>query len=159
MKALGAEEEQFIVYHGKIGSKEDMFNIVNNLNTIKGTIRKSAIMSKIKELKLDPTKIDIHKFPQAIITPAITKEDMDNKSTELQRRAKINEMTLKIAKEIAQQMLDEKDELITFLVVQDRPVAVLRIPFSKTATAREKAQDIKRRIQDALEEVENCDST
>jgi len=152
-RANGNKKEHVVVYRRAIKSKEDEFNLVNNLNAIKGTLRKGSILKVIKQQNLDPTKLDIHKMPYDLLMPVITSEDFESIQNEAQRNAKINAMSLSIAKEIAATLIDERDELLSFMVVKDKPVAVIRIPFQSSKEAREKANSLKNIIQKALEGI------
>lgn len=130
--------------------KEDEFNLVNNLNLIKGEVTGSEIIKKVRENNLNVEKLDLFRFPASQLFPRLTSEDLTKKENEQERLAKINDLTLKVAKEIAKVMVEEKDELVTFLVVNDKACAAIRIPFKSGSEARKKAGDIKKKIQESL---------
>ncbi|HBJ80732.1 ParB N-terminal domain-containing protein [Pseudothermotoga sp.] len=155
-KALGHKTVK-VVKITKSLDKEEEFNLVNNLNLVRGEISRSEIIKKVRQLKLNPEKLDLFKFPVTQLFPRLNAEDIVEKDNEQQRLAKINELTLKIAKEIAKTMVEEKDELVTFIVVKDKACAVLRIPFKSGKIAREKAEHIKKIIQKAIISEVNTD--
>jgi len=74
---------------------------------------------------------------------------------EAQRAAKIADLTLRVSGLIAKQMIDGKDDILTFLVVEDKIAAVIRIPFSSGQTARKSAGEIKKGMEQFLMGVIN----
>ncbi|MDH7597534.1 MAG: ParB/RepB/Spo0J family partition protein [Methanothrix sp.] len=153
LRSLGVKRVPVVLYKGRIETREDMFNLVNNMNLIRGTIRKSELIRKIREFDLDPTKLDLHKNPWTLLVPKVTEEDIARRDAEAMRNAKIQDMALKIAKEIAKTLIMEKDEFLTFIVVHDRPAAVIRIPFKSMKMARDRSVEIKKRIESALADI------
>ena len=140
---------------------EEEFNLVNNMNLVHGDSNKRDLVKIIRTHKLDPTKVDLFKLPTDLLMPSIEPSDLLKHDKEIQRSMAIQKLTLEIAKQLAQIMQDEKDDLISFLVVEDRVAAVLRIPFNSGESgarsgrqmAREKATMIKGLIKKAIEEA------
>lgn len=155
---LGGREIPAIVID-KPASKEDEFNLVNNMNLIKGDMRKRELVKIIKENDLDPTKIDLLKMPSALLMPSINHEDLAKKSEELKRRARLNELVLEISKQIAEQVLREKDELVSLIVLNDTIAAVIRVPFKSKKLVRNKGDEIKVKIEKALMDVESSEES
>jgi len=151
-KALGHDTVKAVVIERKM-DKEEEFNLVNNLNLIKGDISKGEIIKKVRQHKLNPEKIDLFRYPTSQLFPRLSAEDIKTQDDEQKRLAKINQLTLVIAKEIAKAMVDEKDELVSFLVVRDKACAVIRIPFKNGKAARERASHMKELIKKAVEEA------
>lgn len=151
-KALGHNTVKVVVIEKKM-DKEEEFNLVNNLNLIKGDTSKSEIIKKVRQHKLNPEKIDLFRYPTTQLFPRLSAEDIKVKEDEQKRQAKINQLTLTIAKEIAKAMVDEKDELVSFLVVRDKACAVIRVPFKSGRVARERASHIKELIKKAIKEA------
>jgi hypothetical protein len=135
------------------------FNLVNNMNLIKGDMRKRELVKIIKENDLDPTKIDLLKMPSALLMPSINHEDLAKKSEELKRRARLNELVLEISKQIAEQVLREKDELVSLIVLNDTIAAVIRVPFKSKKLVRNKGDEIKVKIEKALMDVESSEES
>lgn len=152
LRATGETTTHVVLMATQFRSPEDEFNLVNNINLIHGDISPRTLTKIIRRDNLDVTKIDIFKHPINNLIPRASEQSAQN-NTEAQRNAAINKMTLEIAKEIAKSLVDEKDELLTFLVVQDKPVAILRIPFSKGKVARQRSLDIKERIASAIKDL------
>lgn len=148
-RALGGTTIPSIVIESPM-SKEEEFNLVNNFNLVHGSMMKRTISKIVRQEGLDPTKLDLFKFPTGIILPVLEEEDLRKKTAEAQRNTKINELILEVSKQIAKQMVSEKDELLTMLVVEDQVAAVIRIPFKSKGEARHKAPDIKERIKSSL---------
>jgi hypothetical protein len=151
-KAIGHDKVKAVVIERNI-DKEEEFNLVNNLNLIKGDIPRGEIIKKVRQHKLNPEKIDLFRYPTSQMFPRLSAEDIKTKDDEQKRLAKINELTLTIAKEIAKVMVDEKDELVSFLVVHDKACAAIRIPFKNGKAARERASHIKELIKKAVKEA------
>ena len=151
-KALGHNTVKVVVIEKKM-DKEEEFNLVNNLNLIKGDTSKGEIIKKVRQHKLNPEKIDLFRYPTTQLFPRLSAEDIKVKEDEKKRQAKINQLTLTIAKEIAKEMIDEKDELVSFLVVRDKACAVIRVPFKSGRVARERASHIKELIKKAIKEA------
>lgn len=156
LKAAGETRTHVVLMATKFESPEDEFNLVNNINLVHGEISPRNLTKIIRRDNLDVTKIEIFKHPINSLIPRISDQAKQN-NTEAQRNAAINKMTLEIAKEIAKSLVDEKDELLTFLVVQDKPAAILRIPFSSGKVARQRSLDIKERIMKSLEGLPEID--
>lgn len=133
-------------------SREDEFNLVNSMNTVKGVMTKKGLANVITKEGLDPTKIDVFKFPIGMLMPKPSEKDLADRNLEAIRNQRIHELTLAVAKEIAKTISDEKDELVTFLVVDDKAAALIRIPFKSGKKAREFAPDIKSAIEEAIQQ-------
>jgi len=152
LKASGEASLNVVLLRAKFEHPEDEFNLVNNINLIHGDISPRTLTKIIRRDNLDVTKIDVFKHPISSLIPKIT-ESAASKNSEAQRNAAIHQLTLEISKEIAKSLIDEKDEMLTFLLVRDKPVAVLRIPFKSGEEARKHSLDIKGRIAEALENL------
>ena len=109
-KALGHDTVKAVVIERKM-DKEEEFNLVNNLNLIKGDTSKGEIIKKVRQHKLNPEKIDLFRYPTSQLFPRLSTEDIKTKEDEQKRLAKINEMTLAVAKEIAKAMVDRMSDL------------------------------------------------
>lgn len=155
-KHLGGKEIAAIVLD-EPPSKEAEFNLVNNMNLIKGDMRKRSLVKIIKDQNLDPTKIDLLKMPSSLLIPAINHEDIAKTREEMQRKARLNELVLEISKQIAEQILREKDEMVSLVLFNDSITAVIRVPFKSKKIIRNKADDIKEKISQALLDVDTSE--
>ncbi len=148
---LGHSSVKVVVAATPLQNREEEFNLVNNFNTIRGTIRKQTLIGKVREYDLDVKKLDIFKFPVNKLFPLLSCEDMQQGDDDQRRKAKINELTLVIAKEIAKAVYDARDEMVSVICVKDKAAAILRLPFKSGAIARERADELKKAIRRGIE--------
>lgn len=112
---------------------EEMFNVVNNANLVHGHTTTRAVRQKVRMHELDPTKLDLFKFPVSSLLPRMDSKAPD---TDLTRRARIREMALVIAHKVAEPLLDHMDDAVVAFRVEDKAVAVVRVSLSATATRK-----------------------
>lgn len=113
-----------VVIEGEMTPEEE-FNLVNNLNLVRGTPTLTEIKRVIRAQRLDVEKVDLHKIPVAKLVPSVS----GVKDGEMSRKAKIMNMVLRIAPKIAQAILESADdEVVVFVRVEDKPVAVVTVP-------------------------------
>ncbi|HOK59125.1 MAG TPA: ParB N-terminal domain-containing protein [Methanothrix sp.] len=152
MRDMGCETAQVVVMARPPETPEEEFNLVNNMNLIRGDTTARNLVKIIRRDNLDVTKIDLFKHPVKQLIPDAIATIKDRES-EAKRNAAINKLTLEIAKEIAKQMVDEKDDLLTFLVVKDRIAAVVRIPKGNATRARKVAPYLRSRMIELVNDV------
>jgi hypothetical protein len=139
-------------------NREEEFNFVQNLNLVRGTISRAKVVGRVREKGLDPTQLDLFKLPVSRLFPAFNKEALEKAEVNKARQARIHELTLKIAGEIAKTVADEKDELTTCIVVNDHVCAVFRVPSNTPARdVRRLAAAMKPKMPRFLTDV--CDGT
>ncbi len=134
-------------------SPEDEFNQVNNANAIRGSLSRARLMQRVRQENLDPTKLDVFKFPLSGLVPKLDEDDLKQMDEDSRRRAKIRTLTLELAGEIAKSMLDEKDELVTMLVLDDAAAAVIRVQMKNKQSVRRAAGVLKPRLKELLGEL------
>lgn len=139
-----------VVPPGIFESREDEFNLVNSMNTVKGVMTKKNLAHVITKEGLDPTKIDVFKFPIHMLMPKPSEKDMASRNLESLRNKRLHELTMVVSKEIAKSISDERDELVTILVVDDKAAALIRIPFKTGERARKFAPDIKSALVETM---------
>lgn len=134
---------------------EAEFNLVNNMNVVRGRTRTPKLLEIVRAQELDPTKLDIFKTPSASLMPTVDQGAIAQQADEAKRKAQLHNLTLKIAQEIGEAILSGKDDLLTLLVVEDKLAAVLRIPFKSGAAARKNAGPLQALLAKALEPYED----
>lgn len=146
-REIGHEAIDVIVLAGDL-SKEDEFNLVNNMNTIRGQLSVSRVKRVIRGEKLDVSKLDLFKYP---ITRFMPPSDAKEQDMEAVRRAKVRDMSLVLASKIAEVLLDKMDDPVVVLRVGDVPAAVVRLSMSKAGVRRSIA-DLRMRLKGAFRE-------
>jgi len=144
---LGHDEIDAIVLEGKL-SKEEEFNLVNNLNTVRGGLSVSRVKRIIRKNELDVRELDLFKYPLTRLIPQQPKPIGDSTP---QRRARIREMALKIAGKVAEVLLDDMNQAVVCFRIEDAPVAVIRLNMSKRS-AKKQLPMLKERLMEAFEE-------
>ena len=109
-------------------SQEEEFNLVNNLNQVRGQVTTSTVKRVVRAQKLDVTKLDLFKFPVTKLLPNVDPAVSDS---ELSRRAKIRDMAVKIAPKIAEILLEDLNTAVVVFRVEDAPVAIIRVAMNK----------------------------
>lgn len=143
---LGHATTDAIVVEGKL-TKEEEFNLVNNLNTIHGGLSVSRVKRVVRQAELDVTKLDLFKYPLTRLMPGATKP-IDGPA---QRRAKIRDMSLRIASKVAEVLLDDMNAAVVCFRVEDQPVAVVRLNLTKQS-ARKNISTLKSKVRKSLKE-------
>jgi len=149
-KELGNSMVDCMLIEGEM-SKEEEFNLVNNLNQIKGNLTLSRLKRIIRYNELDVTKLDVFKVPITNLIPsdkAVEKESLD-----AEMRARIRDLSLKLASEIAELVLMNKNESIIMMHKEGKIAAILHIkmPISQ---ARAGIPVFKGIIEKALDEMD-----
>jgi hypothetical protein len=89
-------------------------------------------------------------LPKDLLMPRVQAKDLTAMDEEVARRGRILQLTQRVAREIAQVMLDELDEVVTCIVVDDKLAAVLRIPARSTEAGRRLALAMRARFEEAV---------
>ncbi len=151
---IGHEEVECVVLPPEaIGSREEEFNLVNDLNRARGQTSDSELLRIVRREDLHPEAIDVHGLPRDLLAPTIRPEDLAALDEAAARRARILEVTHRVSREIAQVMVDERDEVVTVLVVEDKVAAVFRLPLRNPVAARRAAPVLRQRIEAFLTEA------
>jgi len=147
--ALGNLEVDAVVLEGELTPEEE-FNLVNNLNGIRGSTTLSSVKRVIRAQKLDVSQIDLFKFPATKLMPSVKLEATQNTA---QRRAKIRDMSLKIAPKLAEVILDDMEAVVVALRHDDKLVLTIAVDASP-AFYRRNVAIIKKVIGEAIEKYE-----
>jgi len=123
---LGHQTCPCVVLEGTL-SKEQEFNLVNNLNRIRGEVTRQAVTRVIRANNLDVAALDLFKLPLASLLP---NENPLGKNDDVIRAARLRDLSLEIAERIAEVILDQKDEAVIVFRVQDKMAGVLRLRLS-----------------------------
>ena len=151
---IGHEEADCVVLPAEaIGSREEEFNLVNELNRVRGHTSDSELLRIVRREGLDVKAINVHGLPRELLAPRIKPEDLAGIDEQAARKARILELTHRVSREIAQLMVDERDELLTVLVVKDKVAAVFRLPMRNATVARKAAPILRDRMEDVLAQV------
>jgi len=145
---IGNETVEAVVLEGKVTPEEE-FNLVNNLNTVRGTLSNSRLKRVIRKGELDVTKLDLFKYPMTSLVPKVNPSEADD---DLRRRARIRDMAMKISTKIAESMLDEMDEAVCCFAFEDKPIAILRINVRPRA-ARKLIPDLRKRLISVFDDL------
>lgn len=144
---LGNTTVEAIVVEGKLAPEEE-FNLVNNLNTIRGDLSVSRVKRIVRQQGLDVSKLDVFKYPISRLTAGPPTSMTDGTA---QRRARIRDMSLRIASKVAEVLLDDMDAAVVCFRVEDVPVAVVRLALTKQS-ARKNISTLKAKARDAFKE-------
>lgn len=148
---LGNEVVECIVLPaGYLPTREDEFNLVNDLNRTRGQTSDSELVRVVRRESLAPERIEVHGLPKDLLMPRVQAKDLTAMDEEVARRGRILQLTQRVAREIAQVMLDELDEVVTCIVVDDKLAAVLRIPARSTEAGRRLALAMRARFEEAV---------
>ena len=132
---------------------EDEFNAVQNMNTVRGQVTFKNIAKRAREHDLDVTKLDVFKVPATALIPSLSKNSREAIDKDLLRQARIREMTMEIAQELATVMIEEKDQLLTFIVHDDKVAAIIRPRLSSKKDARSLAAILETPVKQAIDEA------
>lgn len=116
-------------------SREDEFNLVNNMNLIRGDMKRKTLSVII---------------PNRFLAPTIPNKDLVDGNAEAKRNARINQLILEISKEIAEQIVREKDEMLSLIIVQDTIVSLVRLPVKSKKIARNLTPEIEKLFGEAI---------
>lgn len=155
-KAKGLKKIKCVVISADVAAlldQEGEFNLVNNMNLVRGGVRKVKLMEIARAKKLDPTKLDIFKFPATRLLPKVDSSTLADKSAESTRKAKLVNLAMRIAQEIATTIVDEKDELVSCIIARDQLACVIRLPFPDGVRARSSAAGLKKILKDNLDDA------
>lgn len=151
---LGHEDIECVVLPAEeVGSTEEEFGLVNDLNRVRGQTSDSELLRIVRREDLAPEAIDVHGLPRDLLAPRIRPEDLAGMDEAAARKARILEVTHRVSREIAQVMVDERDEVLTVLVVEDKVAAVFRLPLRNPVAARKAAPVLRQRMEAALTEA------
>lgn len=144
---LGHDDMDFVILEGTL-SQEEEFNLVNNLNSVRGALSISRVKRIIRKQELDVTELDVFKYPVSRLMP---KPKAAASQSQMMRRARVRDMALKIAPKIAEVLLDKMDDAIICFRYEDKAVAVIRCELPPKQ-ARANITRLKTRIRKALKE-------
>lgn len=120
-KELKHKDIQAIVVVGKL-TKEDEFNLVNNMNSIRGDTTLSRVKRIVRQFNLDVSKLDVFKMPVNALMPkggtSFVNEDME-------RKARLRDMAVKLSGELAEILVDNRDEDLVAFALEGKLVAVI----------------------------------
>lgn len=140
---LGIEEVPAVVLQDNL-TKEEEFNLVNNLNVIVGSTATKDLSTIVRKFNLDVTKIDIFQSNlRGLMLPV--SETIKKQTEEAKRRNAIAKLTLDIAREIATDMYDGMDKDMFCILKENKLISVIRSDMS--------SQDIRKfagRIEDVI---------
>lgn len=139
---LGHDSIDVLLVEGEM-SPEEEFNLVNNLNQIRGTVTLANLKRVIRKHELAIEQLDVFKYPVSRLIPKLTAQTLDS---DLARRARIRDMSLQIAAKVAESLLDDINESVVVFRVKDKIAAVVRVNLTKSA-ARKNASILKRHIK------------
>jgi len=130
---------------------EDEFNMVNNMNAVRGETRRPLLVSKVRENNLDPTKLDVFKYPTASLFPSLSKEDREKIETGTRDKAKLQQLKLAVAGEVAKVIYDGSGEAVICFASKGVLAAVVRVPADKSGT-RNVAHALKPKLKKWFDE-------
>jgi ParB-like chromosome segregation protein Spo0J len=126
---LGHENIDCIVLQGSL-TQEEEFNLINNLNLVKGYVTTKNLKRIVRGQKLDPLKLDLFKFPVSRFLPSLSAAGA--REAMFSRRVKIRDLAFKIAPKIAEILLDHMDAGIVVFLAEDAPVAIIHVTLPKS---------------------------
>lgn len=120
-KEIGNKKIDAIVVEGKL-TKEEEFNLVNNMNAIRGDTTLSRVKRIVRQFNLDVTKLDVFKMPVNAMMPkggtALLNED-------LERKARLRDMAAKLSGELAEIIVDGRNEDLIAFAVEGKLVCIV----------------------------------
>jgi len=149
---LGYEDIPAIVVDGDM-TPEDEFNLVNNLNLVRGEISLRKLRQAVRRMKLSPKKIDLHGIRVEHIVPEEAEEFIQRRESDLERQIRLETLKIQLAREIAPYVEENKEAMLWALAVRDRVlVVVVRDEDIDMATARKAQKQIKQAMSEAWKE-------
>lgn len=132
---LGHRRTDAVILQGDVTPEEE-FNVVNNLNQVRGTTRIPEALAIARAHQLDPTKLDVFKAP-IISMMGGAKTDVHQRSDTVARRAKLRDLAIKASAKLAEAILDDLDAAIVVLRIEDKVAAVLQVPLGADQVRRD----------------------
>lgn len=146
---LGHNEVDVVVIDTSHLTDEEFFNLVNNLNLIRGEVSIGRLRRIIKQYRLNPKLIDLFSIPlEKILDEYVETVEKLKKSHE--KLTKINELAMKIARVIAQQILDNIDDVLVVIVTDLKPVVFLNLDGFPSGKLKRYAERLKKEILEVL---------
>lgn len=137
----------------KVESDEDEFNVVTNANLVRGQTTQSNIVKKIKQRKLDPTKLDVFKTPMEKLFPMYDPSAEERGSGSVGDQAKIADLAVKISKEVAKSFVLDPEEVVVCLATGTKLGAVFKLPLEiPSGESKRLAAQLKPRLRQVLME-------
>lgn len=103
-------------------AREEEFNLVNNMNAIRGDTTLSRVKRIVRQFNLDVTKLDVFKMPVNAMMPkggtALLNED-------LERKARLRDMAAKLSGELAEIIVDGRNEDLIAFAVEGKLVCIV----------------------------------
>jgi ParB-like chromosome segregation protein Spo0J len=146
---LGHTDIEAIIVEGEL-SPEDEFNLVNNLNAVRGEISPAKVQSIVKQQRLRADRLDLYKFPASRLSLSSLPVSEDA----MQRQARIRRLAFELVSKVATIMEDGAEAAVVCFQAGTVPVAVLRLPLSQSA-AQKDIPGLKKRLEALLEEWVN----
>lgn len=142
-------------------TEEAEFNMVNNMNLIRGSVSTPALKQTVREHDLDVRKLDIFKHPASELFPSLDEDDLEKKRSEASERARIRKLTMEVSEKLAETMLDERNELVSVVTVDHKLAAVVRAPLGTKTAGRKLAaemdaafeEEVAGEIEDLIESI------
>lgn len=133
-------------------SPTDEFNLVNNLNTVRGNVTLSALKRVIRTHdEVDVSKLNVFKFGLVKLTPSIKKAE----NTDAGRRIALRDIARKVSTTVAEVLLDNIDAGVVAFIVEDggKPKLAACVKLSLTmSSTRRNVPAFKAAIAEALSE-------
>lgn len=148
-KELKHNKIDAIVVEGKL-TKEEEFNLVNNLNSIRGDTTLSRVKRIVRQFSLDVTKLDVFKMPLSALMP---RSSMNVGNEDMARKARLRDMAIKLAGELAEILVDQRDEDLIAFAVEGKMVAVIHTNIS-AASVRGNVSVFKGIISESVMKLE-----
>lgn len=123
-KEIGNTTIIVIILEGEL-DKEEEFNLVNNLNAIRGDTTTSRVKRVIRSQELDVTRLDLFKHPLSKLLPKTA--DANPANDDMLRKAKLRDMAIKVAGELAEIIVDNRDEELVCFAIEGKLVAVVHV--------------------------------
>jgi citrate synthase len=150
-RELGNEYMPCVVLKGELTAEEE-FNLVNNLNQVRGGINLSGIKRVIRSTSLDVTKLDLFKIPVTSLVPKVN--DVNDENNDLQYRARLRDLALKLANELAEILLNNKEEDLIAFHKDGKAVAIIKSTIT-TAAVRSNISIFKNVLRQAINAMED----
>jgi hypothetical protein len=157
LKAMFEEYEEVpVIVAPRTYTAEDEFNVIGNLNLIRGKITLANLRKVVQDHDLDVGKIDLHGVPPWMLG----KEKTESFKTQEKRAAdelKAKQLALQIAKPLAVTILEDRDE-DGLLVCEAEGKAVVLAGFGvNTQWLRANRDEVKSAILTAIRGMQGFD--
>jgi hypothetical protein len=123
---LGHDSIVCNVFAGNL-SKEEKFNLVNNLNTVHGKTSKKKLKQIIDAQELTLAKLDIFRHPTVEIMKMMQEQRVEQGRESMKLKADVLKIAQRVSKKVAEVIAKNEEAAVVCFVIDGQPVSVVKI--------------------------------